>query len=221
MHRRLLLVPLALGVLAVTVPPAGAVSCAPHVDGSPVAIAAGTEQLATDGGFFDRWHHLMLGRVVGVATDGDELSSTFGRTTWTVDVVAALGSGDVPRRVVLLAPDDGGSGGYPFRLGQAYAIPVSDIEWLGPWSSHMCDPVTVLDDLGAAAERVLAVAAVHGTPVATMSGAAPSELAGAVQADAAPEAGPAPMAAAALVLASAGGALALWLRSRREAQPTR
>lgn len=120
--------------------PASAMSCARHGDGSPTAIAAGTEQLAGDARFFDSWPHLLLGRVVGVATDENRRSPAFGRTFWTVEVAAALGGGEMPSRVVVGAPDDGGNGGYSFTLGDAFAIPVRPSPDLGGWSSLPATP---------------------------------------------------------------------------------
>ncbi len=213
--RRLWLVLVALLTVVWGAEPASAMSCARHGDGSPTAIAAGTEQLAGDARFFDSWPHLLLGRVVGVATDENRRSPAFGRTFWTVEVAAALGGGEMPSRVVVGAPDDGGNGGYSFTLGDAFAIPVRPSPDLGGWSSFTCDPVTPLDDLDAAVEDVVSVAVANDTPMATVRPGTPGT--GVVSAST-PEPsgiGGLPVAtAAALVLVTGAGMLAVWRSGR-------
>ena len=134
-----------------------------------------------------------------MTTDEVERSPTWGRTQWTVEVSAALGEGTVAARVEVQASDPGWLNGYAFTVGDAFAIPVWDIEELGSWSSFACDPITELDDLDAAVEEVLAVAASHGTPIASVG-----------DADAGP--GPAATSAAAAVVLTGGGTFALWRR---------
>lgn len=204
--RRLLWIAVvSLSATVTSAAPASAVSCAPHADASPTAIAAGTERLSGDAGFFENWHHLLLGRVVGVTTDGEE-SPTAGRTTWTVEVAAALGQGEVASRIDVVAQDAGGNAGYAFTVGDAFAIPVGGVERLGYWSSFGCDPITSLDDLDGTVEEVLAVAAERGTPVATVVGG-----------DALIDAGTAVAASAAVVLVVVAGGGAVVLRRRRRA----
>jgi hypothetical protein len=182
--------------------PATALSCVRHPDDSHLAIAAGSFESSGDREFFERWHHLLLGRVVGVRTDGDELSPTWGRTTWAVEVSAALGEGAVPARVEVNAYDAGALNGYAFRVGDAYAIPVWDIDELGYWSSFACDPITPLDDLDGNVKEVLAVADSSGTPIASVGdeGSGPGSVAA---------------SAAVAVVLTGGGTFTVWRRRRR------
>lgn len=208
------LVPVALLAVVAGAEPASASSCAGHVDGSPAAIAAGSEQLAGNARFFDSWRHLLLGRVVAV--DEDRRSPTAARTLWTVEVVAALGGGEMPSRVVVGAPDTGGNGGYPFTLGEAFAIPVRPNPDLGGWSSFICDPITPLDDLDAAVEHVLSVAVANDIPVATVHPATPAT--GGVPAPSSEATGLGALATAgagALVLVTGTAVVALWCRRSR------
>ena len=224
--RRLLLTSAVVLTMFVGSPPAAtALSCVQFPDDSHLAIAAGTPPYPGDPQFFERWRHLLLGRVVGVTTDEGELSPTRGHTRWTVEVAAALGEGNVPPVVDVTARDPGWLNGYAFTVGDAYAIPVWEIEDLGYWSSFTCDPITPLDDLDGAVDKVLAVAAESGTPIAavvTAGSGAESDQAPAVEADPALATGSeggwlwASSAAVAAAVAG-GGTLALWWRRRLQA----
>jgi hypothetical protein len=194
-----------LSALVGSASPATALSCVRHPDNSHLAIAAGSFGSSGDREFFERWHHLLLGRVVGVTTDEDERSPTWGRTTWAVEVAAALGEGEVPRRVEVAAQDAGGYAGYAFTVGDAFAIPVWDIEELGFWSSFACDPISPLGDLDGSVDEVLAVASAHGTPISSVGNGATGTAGGGPWA-----------AAATLAAAMTGGAtLVLWRRRRQ------
>ncbi|HEV2809984.1 MAG TPA: hypothetical protein VGV93_06265 [Acidimicrobiales bacterium] len=221
--RRLLLMPvLMLTVLISSAPAATALSCVGFPDGSHLAIAAGKPPYPGDPAFFERWHHLLLGRVVGVTTDERELSPTSGRTTWTVEVAAALGEGDVPSVVGVTARDPGWLNGYAFTVGDAFAIPVWEIDELGYWASFACDPITPLDDLDGAVDAVLAVAAESGTPIAAVGDTGSStepDRAPAVETDRALVSGwegGRRWAASAVVVAAVagGGTFTLWRRRR-------
>ena len=207
-------------------PAATALSCVQFPEDSHLAIAAGKPPYPGDPPFFERWHHLLLGRVVGVTTDEGELSPTRGRTRWTVEVAAALGEGDVPSVVDVTARDPGWLNGYAFTVGDAFAIPVWEIDELGYWSSFTCDPITPLDDLEGTVEAVLAVAAESGTPIAAVGPAGPgaeSDRAPAVEADPAlvtgsESAGLWTVSAAVAAVAAGGGTIALWRRRRQPGQ---
>ena len=207
-------------------PAARALSCVRFPDDSHLAIAAGKPPYPGDPPFFERWHHLLLGRVVGVTTDDGELSPTRGRTTWTVEVAAALGERDVPSVVDVMAHDPGWLNGYAFTVGDAFAIPVSEIDELGYWASFTCDPISPLDDLDGAVDRVLAVAMRSGTPTASVgatASGAESYPVPAVETDRAPvtgwDGGRRWAASAVVAVAVAGGGtFALWRRRRQPGQ---
>lgn len=227
MVRRLLLTSaVVLGVLVGFAPAATALSCVRLPDDSHLAIAAGKPPYPGDPPFFERWHHLLLGRVVGVSTDEGELAPTRGRTRWTVEVAAALGEGDVPPVVDVTARDPGWLNGYAFTVGDAFAIPVWEIDELGYWSSFTCDPITPLDDLDGAADTVLAVATRSGTPIAAVGATGSGAESGGGSAVATDWAlvsgweGGRPWAASAVVAAAVagGGTFVLW---RRRRQPSR
>jgi hypothetical protein len=144
--------------------PAGATSCVVHPDGSPAAIAAGTERLATEMGFFDLYDFALLGTVSEIHT-----IPTDGATTITVDVVAVLGAGDALQQVKIWARDPGWMWGYPFEVGTSYFIPVQRTGPEGQANiSFVCDPISVVD-LGIEAE-LRQLAAVAGITFTTVQG---------------------------------------------------
>jgi hypothetical protein len=116
-HARSVLLVVAGSVLAMGaagVVPAGALSCAAHPDGSPVAIASGTERLSTEGAFFDSYDYAVIGTVTEIRTVGAG-EPDYGATTLSVDVVAMLGEGTAHERIEVSSPDPGLDGGVPGR----------------------------------------------------------------------------------------------------------
>lgn len=226
-RRALLTYAVVLTVFVGFPPAATALSCVGVPDDSHLAIAAGKPPYPDGPPFFERWHHLLLGRVVGVTTDEGERSPTRGRTVWTVEIAAALGEGDVPSVVDVTARDPGWLNGYAFTVGDAFAIPVWEIDDLGYWSSFTCDPITPLDDLDGAVDAVLAVAAGSGTPIAavgTTGSGAESDQVPAVSTDrplvTGRESGRLWALSAAVAAALAGaGTFALWRRRHVQTAP--
>jgi hypothetical protein len=147
----------ACGALAATAPAAAALSCAPHPDGSPHAIASGTERLSTEARFFETHDYAVLGTVTGIETvlEGPD----HGSTTVTVDVTAVLGRTDAPDTVVLSTPDPGWLAGWPYVRGRAYFVPVQDVGPGGePNFSFLCDPVSEVADPDALADELAPLA---------------------------------------------------------------
>lgn len=150
------------------VEPVGALSCAPHPDGSPEAIASGSERLATERAFFDLYDRAVLGRVTGIQTVGAG-QPDYGATTLTVDVVAVLGEENADREIRISSPDPGWMAGYPYENGTAYFIPLRGEGPEGqPNYSFVCDPITQID-LGIAPE-LRELAADAGIPFAAPTG---------------------------------------------------
>lgn len=134
---------LAMG--AVGVAPAGALSCAAHPDGSPAAIASGTERLSTEADFFDSYDYAVIGTVTEIRTVGTG-EPDYGATTLSIDVVAVLGKGTATERIKISSPDPGWMAGYPYEVGAGYFIPVQRTGPEGqPNYSFACDPITEVD----------------------------------------------------------------------------
>jgi hypothetical protein len=165
--RRLALV-VALGAvvpLGVTVAagPALALSCAAHPDGSPQAIASGTEQLAGGGRFFDQWDFAVIGTVTAIRTDERQGSPTYGATEIDIAVAGVLGVSEAPPTMTLRAGDPGWMVGWPFQRGAAYFVPVAAV---GPdgqvnWTFG-CDPVSDLTDAEATIDELSPLASAAG-----------------------------------------------------------
>jgi hypothetical protein len=157
-------------VLAAGTGTATALSCAPHPDGSPRAIASGTEDLSTRDRFFDRYDFAVLGTVTGIATVG-EGHPDYGVTRVTVDVTAVLGRDTAPAAVELSSPDPGWLAGYPFQVGTGYVIPVQVAGPRGePNYSFVCDPITATADIGGLADELGVLARAAGIPFSTSTG---------------------------------------------------
>jgi hypothetical protein len=171
--RCLALLLVVLGAVGIAAAPAAALSCAPHPDGSPRAIASGTERLATRDEFFEHYDFAVLGTVTRVSTVETPGSPEYGHTTIEVDVAGVLGHGAPSRRIVLTAADPGWLAGYGFEEGRRYFVPVTA---LGPDRrpnhSFVCDPITEVRDLDGLVDDVAASAASAGIPFATPTGEA-------------------------------------------------
>jgi len=157
-----------LAVLGAGIAPVGALSCAPHPDGSPAAIASGTENLSTEDEFFDRYDYAVIGTVTEMRTVGVG-EPDYGATTVSIDVVAVLGGGTADPTIDISSPDPGWLTGYPYETGNAYFIPVQAEGPAGqPNFSFLCDPIAEVD-VGIATElRQLASDA--GIPFSTPDG---------------------------------------------------
>jgi hypothetical protein len=134
-----------LAIGAAGVVPAGALSCAAHPDGSPEAIASGTERLSTGTDFFDSYDYAVIGTVTDIRTvwAGE---ADYGATTLSVDVVAVLGEGIARESVEISSPDPGWMAGYAYEVGTGYFIPVQRNGPEGqPNYSFVCDPITEVD----------------------------------------------------------------------------
>ena len=138
--------------------PAHALSCVAHPDGSPQAIAAGTEQLAGGGAFFDSYDFALIGTVTAVRTDEREGSPTYGATEIDVAVDGVLGVASAPASITLSAGDPGWMVGYPFELGAAYFVPVDAIspEGHSNWT-FACDPISEVADPDATVAELAAL----------------------------------------------------------------
>lgn len=160
-----LMVGLALGAVGVLATSTGAAArdCVSHPDGSPEAIAAGTERLAGGaGGFFDRWDAAVIGRVVAIRTDERAGSPSYGDTQIDLVVAGVLGTTAAPRTITLQADDPGWLAGHPFEVGSSYFVPVAE----GPagesnWTDG-CDPITKLGDAAATVAQLQPIAEVAG-----------------------------------------------------------
>ena len=158
----------ALGTVGFGVVPVQALSCAVHPDGSPEAILAGTEQLATGDSFFERYDLAVTGTVTAVHTDDAPGSPTYGDTLVSVDVLNAFGVSDIVRSIVIFQDDPGWMSGYPFEQGNVYFIP---LQVNGPNGeanySFLCDPITPTNPSAAA---LLPAQAISSIPVAYPEG---------------------------------------------------
>jgi hypothetical protein len=166
---------LVLAVIGLASAPADALSCAPHPDASPQAIASGTDQLATGGHFFDRWDRAVLATVVAIDTRESEPRYAF--TTITLDVHAVLGSPDAPSTMELSAPDPGWMSGPMLELGSTYLVSVMTV---GPdgdrnWT-HACDPLTVVADPADLVDELVPLARVSGIALSTPEGVLVGEI---------------------------------------------
>lgn len=143
---------LGIGLAVAAAAPAAALSCAPHPDGSPAAIASGSERLASGDAFFDTYDAAVLGTVAAIATDEGD-TGTYGATTVTVEVAAVLGDASLPASAEISSPDPGWMSGYPFEVGRTYLIPVQLVGPAGQRNaSFVCDPISeilpsAIDDL--------------------------------------------------------------------------
>jgi hypothetical protein len=125
--------------------PAAALSCAPHPDSSPAAIASGTDGLASKGGFFDRYDFAVVGTVDEIRTAG-EGEPDYGATTIDLNVVAVLGTEPAPQTMTITSPDPGWMAGYPYESGRTYFIPVQAEGPDGqPNYSFLCDPISEIN----------------------------------------------------------------------------
>jgi hypothetical protein len=138
---------------------AGALECAPHPDGSPQAIASGTEVLVPAGAFFDRYAFAVIGTVTAIETVDGDGEPDYGATTITVDVAAVLGEADVPARLTLHADDPGWLNGYPYAVGTAYFVPVDEEGPDGDSNyTSVCDPITPVEDVQSLVAELTSVA---------------------------------------------------------------
>lgn len=134
---------LALGVAGVA--PADALTCPAHPDGSPQAIASGTERLSTQEDFFDKYDYAIIGTVTEIHTVAVG-ETDYGATTVSVDVVAVLGEGTAQQRIEISSPDSGWMAGYPYEAGTAYLIPIRRTGPEGQANySFVCDPIAEVD----------------------------------------------------------------------------
>lgn len=171
--RALVSVAAACGVLAgITLdgPPAAALTCAEHPDGSPRAIAAGTESLATADRFFDRYDFAVLGTVTHIDTVG-EGGPDHGATAVTLEAAAVLGLRTAPARLSLSSPDPGWLAGHPYEAGNGYFIPVRARGPDGEANyTFLCDPITEVDDVSALAGELAPLAADAGIALSIPGG---------------------------------------------------
>ena len=194
--------------------PALALSCAAHPDGSPQAIASGTEQLAGGGRFFDQYDFAVVGTVTAIRTDERQGSPTYGATEIDIAVDRVLGVDEAPPAMTLRAGDPGWMVGWPFELGAAYFVPVAAVGPEGQvnWTFG-CDPVTVLPDPETTVAELTSLASAAGFSLAQ-----PSEGGGG--AEAATDGGTpwfVPAVSAAAVLAAGATGFLLLRRSPRRA----
>ena len=163
---------IALAVIGPCASLASALSCAEHPDGSPQAIAAGTERLSGGDRFFDQYDYAVIGTVTEVQTVGAE--PNYGATTVKVDVEGVLGESSAPEQIDISSPDPGWLNGYPYERGTTYFIPVQAEGPEGqPNYSFLCDPISEVD-VGVATElRQLAEGA--GVAFSTPDDAAPAK----------------------------------------------
>lgn len=154
----------ALGTVSFVTQSAQALSCAVHPDGSPEAILAGTEQLATGDSFFERYDLAVTGTVTAIDTDDAPGSPTYGDTLVSVDVLNAFGVTDIARSIVIFQDDPGWMSGYPFEQGNGYFIPLLVNGPNGEANySFLCDPITPTNP---SAAQVLPAQAIGSIPVA-------------------------------------------------------
>lgn len=149
MRRRVLVLAVmavsSFAAVASTVRPVGALSCAAHPDGSPAAIASGTERLSSEDKFFDHFDFAVVGTVTEIRTVG-EGEANYGATTIHLDVVAVLGDEPAPQAIRIASPDPGWMSGYPYEAGVTYFIPVQAEGPQGEANySFLCDPITEVD----------------------------------------------------------------------------
>jgi hypothetical protein len=138
---------------------AGALECAPHPDGSPQAIASGTEVLVPAGAFFDRYAFAAIGTVTAIETVDGDGEPNYGATTITVDVAAVLGEADVPATFALHADDPGWLNGYPYAVGTAYFVPVVEEGPDGDSNyTSLCDPITPVENVPSLVAELTSVA---------------------------------------------------------------
>lgn len=131
--------------VASSVTPVGALTCSPHPDGSPAAIASGTERLSSEEKFFDKFDYAVVGTVTEIRTVGVG-EPDYGATTIDLDVVAVLGDEPAAQTMVISSPDPGWMSGYPYRTGVTYFIPVKAEGPKGePNYSFLCDPISEVD----------------------------------------------------------------------------
>jgi hypothetical protein len=147
--------------------PAGALSCAAHPDGSPQAIASGTEQLAGGGRFFDQYDFAVIGAVTAIRTDERQGSPTYGATEVDVTVAGVLGVDEAPHSMTLRAGDPGWMVGWPFEVGASYFVPVDAVGPEGQvnWTFG-CDPVAQVDDPAATVAELAPLASAAGISLA-------------------------------------------------------
>jgi len=134
-----------VAAIASSFSPVAALSCAPHPDSSPAAIASGTAILSSEDEFFDSYDFAVVGTVSEVRTVG-EGEPDYGATTIHLKVVAVLGRESAPQAMTITSPDPGWMAGYPYESGRTYFIPVQ-VEGPGgqPNYSFLCDPITEVD----------------------------------------------------------------------------
>lgn len=155
---------------------AGALSCAPHPNGSPHGIASGTEVLAGPGRFFERFDFAVVGtvtRIETVETPGPD----HGVTTVAVDVTAVLGRDKATAIIELTTPDPGWLAGYPFGEGTDYFVPVQTEGPEGqPNYTFACDPIAEAPAAAPLAAELGTLAAEAGIAFSTTATAGPSEV---------------------------------------------
>ena len=134
-----------VGLLLLNVGAAAATSCAGHPDGSPTAIAAGRERLASLEPFFSTYSHALIGTVTDIAFEWED-EHTLTRVVVRFDVHATLGPVEPSPTMVVTAPDDGGMLGYGFEAGRTYFVPVAFTDDDREHSSSLCDPISHVDD---------------------------------------------------------------------------
>jgi hypothetical protein len=153
-------------VITLSSVPAGATSCVPIDGASPEEIAAGTDSF--DGQFFAHWDFAVIGTTTAIRTDERQGSPTYGATEIDVQVAGILGAPAAPTTITLRAPDPGWMSGYPFEVGVEYFIPVRARTPEGTINStSLCDPISSLADVDAAAAELGGLAAGSGIPFAT------------------------------------------------------
>lgn len=141
--RHLLLVVAAAAAALLAGPTAAmALSCAGHPQATPRAIAEGTEELAVDGTFRERYDGAIFGTVVSMTTQNDGEQPDYGRTEVVVDVTGTFGP-EVGSRAVVVEDDPGWLNGYAFEVGTHYFIPYV-VNEKGAYS-HACDPIAEVD----------------------------------------------------------------------------
>jgi hypothetical protein len=122
--------------------PVAALTCAEHPDGSPEAIASGTERLSSEDRFLDHFDYAVIGTVTEIRTV-EAGQPDYGATTITVSVEGLLGQSPAPDQIEINSPDPGWMSGYPYRRGTTYFIPVQTEGPDGqPNYSFLCDPIS-------------------------------------------------------------------------------
>jgi hypothetical protein len=214
----------ALSLLAVSasgITSVAALSCVPHPDASPTAIAAGEERLSTADDFFDRYDVAVIGTVTEIRTV--DRGGDAGATTIGVDVLAMLGQDTAPPQFDISASDPGWMSGYPYEVGVTYFVPIQGTGPDGqPNYSFACDPVTVVDpsivpELRRLAARAgIAFSTPTGGPRSTTVGSGDVDVVGGNTSS------PSTIPTPAIVLVVGGAVLvvgALAVRSRRRPSP--